>query len=433
MGKINWARNRDILISIICVGVIVWFAWGLLFGEFVTTFVLLLLSLAVSFLLTPFVNLLDRFMPRILATLVAYVLTIAVLVGLSYAIVFSLIQQVLTFQDTVINFFNNLPSQYNTLIKFLLQQGIPQANITDALNQVKTQATSFATSLASNALNIVFIVTNTFIDIIIVLVMSFYFTLDGEHIRNSLMSIFPERYKKPVELFEESLNRVVGNYIRGQLTLAVIIGILAGVGCAFLGLRSYALIIGVLAFIFETIPMVGPTLASIPAILISLLLPDPFPRTFWIIIYFICVQAVESNILGPRIVGHAVGLHPIASLLALIIGAQLFGAFGALLATPLVAAAWVVISSLYRSFVLGQSADEILATSKKKGWVLRRPMTRPLTWPRKMQHAQDDDTADDTPESDFDGQGFSKIEKPVTSVNLDHIDLLRNTPNNDKS
>src|SRR5487761_1800028 len=169
MGKINWARNRDILISIICVGVIAWFAWGLLFGEFVTTFVLLLLSLAVSFLLTPFVNLLDRFMPRILATLVAYVLTIAVLVGLSYAIVFSLIQQVLTFQDTVINFFNNLPSQYNSLIKFLLQQGIPQANITDAINQVKTQATSFATSLASNALNIVFIVTNTFIDIIIVL------------------------------------------------------------------------------------------------------------------------------------------------------------------------------------------------------------------------------------------------------------------------
>ena len=94
------------------------------------------------------------------------------------------------------------------------------------------------------------------------------------------------------------MNRVVGNYIRGQLTLAAIIGVFAGVGCAFLGLRSYALIIGVLAFLFETIPMVGPALASIPAILLSLLLPDPFPRTFWIIIYFIVVQMIESNILG---------------------------------------------------------------------------------------------------------------------------------------
>jgi predicted PurR-regulated permease PerM len=433
MGKINWARNRDILICIICIGVIVWFAWGLLFGQFVTIFVLLLLSLAIAFLLTPLVNFLDRFLPRVLATLLAYALMIAILGGLSYALVFSLIQQVLTFQNTVINFFNNLPKQYDAVITFLTQNGIPQANITDALNQIKAQATSFATSLATNALNIVFIVTNTFINIIIILVMSFYFTLDGEHIRNSLMSIVPERYKKSVELFEESLNRVVGNYIRGQLTLAVIIGIMAGVGCAFLGLRSYALIIGVLAFIFETIPMVGPALASIPAILISLLLPAPFPRTFWIIIYFVCVQAVESNILGPRIVGHAVGLHPVASLLALIIGAQLFGAFGALLATPIVAAAWVVVSSLYRSFVLGQSADQILATSKKKGWVLRRPMTRPLTWPHKLPPIHYENGEDEAAQANHDGQRPPKREKSVTSVNLDHIDLLRNTPDDDKS
>lgn len=433
MGKINWARSRDILISIICIGVIVWFAWGLVFGEFVTIFVLLLLSLAIAFLLTPLVNLLNRFLPRVLATLIAYVLMIAVLGGVSYAIVFSLIQQVLSFQDTVINFFNNLPQQYDAVITFLQQQGIPQANITDAINQIRSQVTNFATSAATNALNIVFIVTNTLIDIIIILVMSFYFTLDGEHIRNSLMGIFPERYKKPVELFEESLNRVVGNYIRGQLTLAVIIGLLAGVGCAFLGLRSYALIIGVLAFIFETIPMVGPALASIPAILISLLLPDPFPRTFWIIIYFVCIQTVESNILGPRIVGHAVGLHPVASLLALIIGAQLFGAFGALLATPIVAAAWVVIASLYRSFILGQSADEILANRKKKGWVLRRPMTRPLTWPHKIHPIHYDDNEGETTKAAHNGQNLPKREKPITSVNLDHIDLLRNSPDDDKS
>src|SRR5205085_10779644 len=108
--------------------------------------------------------------------------------------------------------------------------------------------------------------------------------------------------------------------------------------------------------------------ASIPAILLSLLLPDPFPRTIWIVIYFIAVQMVESNILGPRIVGHAVGLHPVASILALIIGAQLFGAFGALLATPIVAAAWVVLASLYRS-ARGETADQMLA-QKRTGWAI---------------------------------------------------------------
>src|SRR5207253_5253821 len=130
-----------------------------------------------------------------------------------------------------------------------------------------------------------------------------------------------------------------------------------------LGLSNFALIIGVLAFLFETIPLVGPALASIPAILISLLLPDPVPRTYVIVIYFIIIQMVESNILGPRIVGHAVGLHPVASILALIIGVQLFWAFGALLATPIVAAPWVVISSLYCS-VRGETGLQQLAQKR---------------------------------------------------------------------
>src|SRR5205807_7320503 len=102
-----------------------------------------------------------------------------------------------------------------------------------------------------------------------------------------------------------------------------------------------------------------------------LLLPAPFPRTFWIVIYFVAVQMLESNILGPRIVGHAVGLHPVASILSLIIGAQLFVAFGALLAAPIVAAAWVVIESFYRS-ARGETADEMLA-HKRTGWVIRSP------------------------------------------------------------
>lgn len=428
--KINWAHARDILISLICIGIIAWFLWGLLFGEFVHAVVLLLLSLALSFLLTPLVNLLNRIMPRVLATFIAYVVVLAALGGLSYALVFSLIQQVLTFQSTVINFFNNLPNQYNTAynstIEFLLKNGIPQQSITDTLAEIRTQATTFATSLATNALNIVFIVTNTFIDFIIILVISFYFTLDGANIRHSIMSIVPENSKKSVQLFEDALNRVVGNYIRGQLTLALIIGVLAGAGSAFLDLRGFALLIGVLAFIFETIPMVGPTLASIPAILISLLLPDPFPRTFWIVIYFVCVQLVESNILGPRIVGHAVGLHPIASLLALIIGVQLFGAFGALLATPIVAAAWVVIASLYRALVLGQTADEILA-NRKKPWAFRRPITRPLSLHTKKTGGDHYPPEDDPPALEYE-QAFPRMEKPVSSVNIEHIDLLRATP-----
>ncbi len=388
MERVDWQRVRDILISVICIGVIIWAVSSIL-GQVLHAIVLLLLGMAVAFLITPAANYLARYIPRILATLLVYLIVLVVLGGIVYALAFSFIQQVVVLSNTVTTYFINLPQTYNSVLQFLLKQGIPQANIDDALSQVRTSAIDFAQSLAANALNVVFSITDAILNIFLVVVISFYLTMDGKRMRDSIIGIVPKRAMPHALLFEDALNRVVGNYLRGQLTLAVIIGLLAGGGCLlpFMGLKDYALIIGALAFLFETIPMVGPTLSSIPAILISLLLPDPFPRTFYVMAYFICIQMLENNILGPRIVGHAVGLHPVASILALIIGAQLFGAFGALLATPLVATAWVVIASLYRS-LRGETAEQMLA-HRRRAWAIGTPTGKLLRLRKRQMRYRD--------------------------------------------
>lgn len=371
MEHVNWQRTRDILISVICIGIIFWASWSIL-GLFFDAVVILLLSMAVAFLLTPAVNLLAKYsIPRLLATIVVYIIVIAVIGGFGYALVLTLIKQAVTFSTTITNFATALPDTFKSLINNLEKGGIPPANINAAISQIQSSATDFARSLATNALNFVLIFTNALVSIVLVGVLSFYMTLDGQRIRDSLMSIVPRRWMPNALLFEDALNRVVGNYIRGQLTLALIVGICSGLICVFTGLQDYALIVGVLAFLFETIPMVGPALASVTPIILSLLLPGAFPRTFEIILGFIILQAIESNILGPRIVGHAVGLHPVAAILALLVGAKLFGVLGALLATPIVAAAWVVIASIYRS-ARGETADQMLAR-KRATWVLPRP------------------------------------------------------------
>ena len=362
MERVNWQRLRDIFIVVICIGIMVWAAFSVM-GIFVHAIVLLLLAMAVAFLVTPLVNIFNRYMPRLLASLIVYFLVVAGIIALCYALVFSLIQQVNYFSTHLPQYVQNLPATYTDTLKWLVKQGIPISSINKAISTIEDQANALALALATNLVSIVQIVADVVINILLVAVMSFYLTLDGKRIRNAIVKIVPRESTPHVLLFEDALNRVVGNYIRGQLTLAAIIGVLAGAGCYFLGLNNFALIIGALAFLFETIPMVGPTLASIPAILISLLLPDPFPRTYAVLIYFIVIQLIESNILGPRIVGHAVGLHPVASILALVVGVQLFGPFGALIATPILAAAWVVVTSFYRSF-RGESADEILATKR---------------------------------------------------------------------
>ncbi|MBO0780891.1 MAG: AI-2E family transporter [Ktedonobacteraceae bacterium] len=384
MDHINWQRRRDILICVICVGVILGVAW-LIVNQFIEAILLLLLSMAVSFLISPVVDFLEKYkVPRVLGSLVSYAIVIAALAGFFYALIFTTVQQGVSFSETIVSFANSIPDKYASLITFLHNQGIPQANIDDAVTQIERQAQDFATTAVQNAYNALLFLSNALLDIILVTVLSFYLTLDGKRIRESMFSIVPQRTRPHVLLFEDALNRVVGNYIRGQLILAIIIGVAVSLVCVFTGLGQFALIFGMLGFLFETIPMVGPGLASISPIIASLLLPGAFPRTIIIIVCFIVIQALESNVLGPRIVGHAVGLHPVASIMALLIFAKLFGdtygafggAVGALVATPLVAAAWVVIASFYRSF-RGETADQILAR-KRAPWQLRRP-TIPTT------------------------------------------------------
>jgi len=113
-------------------------------------------------------------------------------------------------------------------------------------------------------------------------------------------------------------------------------------------------VIGLLAFLFEFIPMLGPVLGMIPAVIIALF-QQPFPLTLWVIVYFIILQQVESNFIVPRVSGHAVGLHPLAALMSLIIGLDLGGIGGALLSVPLAGVAWVMMMALY-SDTTGQSS-----------------------------------------------------------------------------
>ncbi|GHO43497.1 AI-2E family transporter [Ktedonospora formicarum] len=387
MGQINWQRTRDILICIICIGVIFTSTWSLL-GQFVDAIVILILSMAVAFLLTPLVDFLVKYhMPRVLATLLVYVVVLGVLGYLSYLLAANLVEQAVAFSDTIQSFAFAIPDKFQNFIAYLQNDvHVPPKNIDDALNSIQGKATEFATTLTNNAFGFVSILVNAFINIFLIVVLSFYLTVDGKRIRDSLVSLSPKRLLPNVLLFEDALSRVVGNYIRGQLTLALIVGVATSLICVANGpLSKYALICGVLAFLFETIPMVGPALAAITPLLLSLLLPDPLPRTVIVAVCFVVLQVIESNILGPRIVGHAVGLHPVAAILSLLVGAHLFGVFGALLATPVVAALWVVLASIYRS-ARGESADQILAR-KRAPWTIRRPNGRfleskPSIWKR---------------------------------------------------
>ncbi len=407
MNQGDWQKRRDILICVICIGIVTWVGWQML-NQFIEAVLLLLLAMTVAFLITPVVDYMEKEgkAPRLLATIGAYIVVLAFISTFIYIIVFSLANQVAGFTATISQFAANIPQNYGNFLDFLQKQaGIPAESIRTATTQLQNQLSAFAQEAAYNAVSTVFVLTNTFLDFLIVVVLSFYLTLDGQSIRSNIFGVIPQRNKKHALLFEDALNRVVGNYIRGQLILAVLVGVMVAVVCLATGLSQFALIFGVLGFLFETIPMLGPVLASAAPILASLLLPYPFPRTLIIIGCFVLIQALESNVLGPRIVGHAVGLHPVASIMALLVFAKLFGtafgpfggAVGALVATPLVAAAWVVITSLYHS-ARGETPDQFMS-HRRTSWPIH-PLTIPASLRPKrspINHQAGNDTLSRVP------------------------------------
>ncbi len=134
-----------------------------------------------------------------------------------------------------------------------------------------------------------------------------------------------------MKLLLDTLQRVVGGYLRGQLLLCGFIGVLVGVGMQIIGV-PFALLLGVLAFVLEFIPVLGTLVSG--AICVLLALTRGWVIALIVLVYFVVVHVIEGDVVGPRLVGKAIGLHPVISLAALIAGAELFGIGGALLASP---------------------------------------------------------------------------------------------------
>jgi predicted PurR-regulated permease PerM len=133
---------------------------------------------------------------------------------------------------------------------------------------------------------------------------------------------------------ETSVRRVFGGYLRGQLILGLVLGVVAGTGAAAFGL-PYPVVIGVLAGLFELVPMFGSLLGAIPAVIVALF--QPFPTVLWVILFFFIVNQAENYLLAPRITGESLGLTPFYTLLALLLGIEIAGFLGALVAVPVAA------------------------------------------------------------------------------------------------
>jgi predicted PurR-regulated permease PerM len=165
-------------------------------------------------------------------------------------------------------------------------------------------------------------------------ILTFYLLRDWPQIQARLRDLIPAPYRDRVVGFASEYDRLLARYLRGQVLAAAIVGVLTWLGFLIAGF-PYALLLGAVAGIFNIIPYMGLVASLIPALIIALFSANPLVALIKIAVVFAVVQVLDSSVIGPRVVGEAVGLHPVWVLLALAIVGYFFGFVGLLIAVPL--------------------------------------------------------------------------------------------------
>ncbi len=317
-----------------------------------------IIGLVLAYLMLPLVKLLDRSMPRWLAILIVYIIFTSV-VGILVAYIAPILG------DQIGQLITNIPSaaEIQEMGGDLLQyyrSTLPEniriqleAGLDSALNTFKANLTSYARSVGEFALNQVLQLANLLgfiVGLLIIPIWLFFILNDADEGHKSFNRMIHPRAREDFWNVWNIIDHVLSSYVRGQLILGLVVGIFVALGLLLLRAFNfnipYIVLLSMIAAVTELIPIIGPVIGAVPAILLGFTI-SPAAGIAAILLYVI-IQQLENNLLVPRIVGESVGIHPAVLTVALIVMGQAFGLIGVILSAPLTAIARDLFVYTYR-------------------------------------------------------------------------------------
>src|SRR6267143_132085 len=287
---------------------------------------------AVSYLLSPLVNRIDQrtILNRALSVVVVYIGIAFVLAGPLALVDPGLVSQLNDLIVRAPEYGDRAAREVVALQQRLEGAGVP-VNVTDLYGQVPAKLSQIAGSIAADALGFVSATASVLFNFTLVLIIAFIMLIDGDRLWRRFIAALSPELRSEAELFRISADRSFGGFIRGSLILGLIYGvatlaILVPLGVPFAG------VLAVLSGLTMIIPFFGPIIAEVPVLAVTLLgAPDVF---LWVLVLTIALQQIVLNVIGPRIMSNAIGIHPIFVFLALLLGSRIAGFWGVFLAVP---------------------------------------------------------------------------------------------------
>ncbi len=290
--------------------------------------VVVLFSVVLASAISPAVGWLQkRGIPRTLGTFIVFLILFAVLAFVLYVIINPLSSELENLSETFPIYFDKLSLEFEQV-----KSTSPQYE--ELLDKAQSYIEGISNSLRSVATNIFAALSKIFGGIataVIVIVVSFYLAAEERGIPMFIRTVTPSNHQSYVLNLWARAQTKMGRWLRGQIVLSLAVGIAVFIGLSIFGIK-YKMVLALMAAAFEIIPFIGPILAAIPAIFLGFL-KSPVVA-LWTVIVYVVVQQLENAVLVPKIMQRAVGLNPVVVILSLLIGAQLLGFAGAILAVP---------------------------------------------------------------------------------------------------
>ncbi|MDR5658101.1 AI-2E family transporter [Serpentinicella sp. ANB-PHB4] len=306
-----------------------------------------------AYLLNPIVQYLNnKGISRLISVLLVY-LGIAISIFIfSITLIPHIVEEIKDLIELLPKYSNE---SYDYLYNLYMKYAKNFERLPDELDAVKNLLTVNIGRFQNTIFNLLSRVTESLLSIftkavglILVPIITFYFLKDKNKFKKGIILLIPKSCRKVTLTIARDIDQVLSNFVRGQLTVAVFIGVLTIVAMLILRVE-FAVLIGIIAGIANVIPYFGPVIGIIPGVIFALM--DGPLKALWVIITFTMIQQIESGIVAPKIVGKSVGLHPVFVMLSLILGGRFFGIIGLLIAVPTAAVIKVLFKHILKLIV----------------------------------------------------------------------------------
>jgi len=268
------------------------------------------------------------YLPRVLGVIVVYLIAFTVLGFAFYLIIPLIFSEVSSFLNASDINVSDISSKF--IVGFYGEQKT-QSVFSDIAKQFSSAAEKFLSQITQGFFETISAIFGGAVSFFLIIVLSFYLSVQEGGIEHFLKIVTPSAYEQYIlDLWRRSQKKI-GRWLRGQILLGILVGALVFIGLSILKVK-YALSLAIFSAIFELIPIFGPILAAIPAVIFGLM-QEPWLGLAILVLYVI-IQQFENHLIYPLVVRKVIGIPPILVILSLIVGGKLAGFFGILLSVP---------------------------------------------------------------------------------------------------